>query len=661
MTTTKRVTAHAPAPYIAATRTLPELTVRAAVLGMLLSAVLAGANAYLGLKVGLTVSAAIPAAVMSMALLRFFRRANILEHNIVQTAASAGEALAAGAIFTLPALILIGYWDDFHYLEVVLITAVGGALGTLFAIPLRRALIVDTPLRFPEGVATAEVLKAGEERGPGLRALAFAGLIAGALKLASSGFKFLAGSVGGAAYIGPAVFAAGAELSAALAGVGLIIGLPIAALVFVGGAISWLLAIPLYSVVVGLPIADTPWDAAFSLWRTRIRYLGVGAMIVGGVGVLFSLARPLRRSLRLAWDAYRARRSARPPRTEHDIALPHVLAAAGILVVPLFFVFRFIIDRNDIGVTAGTYWSLIGLAVVFAFVAGFLFAAVAAYMAGLVGSSNNPISGVTVATVLVTSLLLLALLNTDSAFQHNAARNLTAVAAVAILVGAVVCVAAAISGDTLQDFKSGQLVGATPYKQQLAQLMGVAAGAAVIAPVLSLLYSAYGLGDHLPRPDMNPRDALAAPQATLMQSIAQGVFARTLPWDMIALGALLAVVLIALDAWGSRRARPFRIPVLAVAVGLYLPFELSATVFIGGLLAYAVKRGRATGQRALLMGSGLIAGEAIIGIVLALPFAIAQSTDALRLAPAGFELASQILGVGVFGILIAWLYRTIRS
>jgi len=647
-------------PYVPATRTLPELTPKAALLGMLLSAVLAGANAYLGLKVGLTVSAAIPAAVMSMALLRLFRRANILEHNIVQTAASAGEALAAGAIFTLPALILIGYWDDFHYVEVLLITGIGGALGTLFAIPLRRALIVDAPLRFPEGVATAEVLKVGEQRGRGLRALALAGAAAGALKLAGSGFKFLAGSIGGAAYVGPAVFAAGIELSPALVGVGLIVGLPIAALVFAGGMLSWGITIPLYSALSGLPDATTPWDGAFALWRNRVRYLGVGAMIVGGIGVLFSLARPLRVSLRLAWDAYRARRHARPARTEHDIALPYVLGAAAVLVLPLFFVFRFVIDRNDVAVTAGTYGLLIVLAVAFALVAGFLFAAVAAYMAGLVGSSNNPISGVTVATVLVTSLLLLALLQTDPQFQQNLARDLAAAAAVAILVGAVVCVAAAISGDTLQDFKSGQLVGATPYKQQLAQLFGVGAGAVVIAPVLSLLYSAYGLGDHLPRPDMNPRDALAAPQATLMQSVAHGVFLRTLPWDMIALGAALAVAIIAFDAWGARRARPFRVPVLAVAVGLYLPFELSTAVFVGGLLAYAVQRGRDNGQRALLMASGLIAGEAIVGILLAIPFALAQSTEVLRLAPAGFELAAQVLGLAVFALMSGWVYRVVR-
>lgn len=648
-----------PTPYIPATRYLPELTPKAVVLGVLLSAVLAGANAYLGLKVGLTVSAAIPAAVMSMALLRFFRRANILEHNIVQTAASAGEALAAGAIFTLPALILIGYWSDFHYLEVLLITAIGGVLGTLFAIPLRRALIVDAPLRFPEGVATAEVLKVGAERGRGLRLLAVAGVIAGVLKLASSGFKLLAGSVGGAAKAGGAVFAVGAELSPALLGVGLIVGLPIAVLVFAGGAIAWGLAIPLHSALYGLPLADTPMEAAFAVWRTRVRYLGVGAMVVGGIGALIGLARPLHRSLGLAWEAYRARRAARPPRTEHDLTLPYVLTAAGLLVIPLFIVFQFVIERDALPLASATYWSLIVLAVVFALVAGFLFSAVAGYMAGLVGSSNNPISGVTVATVLITSLLLLALLTTDPGFEQYRVRDLGAAAAAAILVGAVVCCAAAISGDTLQDFKSGQLVGATPYKQQIAQLAGVIAGAIVIAPVLSLLYGAYGLGDHLPRPDMNPREALAAPQATLMQSVAQGVFARSLPWDMIAIGAVIALAIMALDAWGRRRARPFRVPVLAVAVGLYLPLELSMTVFLGGLLGYAVRGPGEVGQRALLVASGLIAGEALIGILLAIPFAAAQSTDVLRLAPPNFALAAEVLGLLVFFVLIGWVGRAI--
>jgi len=663
-------------PYIPASQTLPEITVKAVVLGVLLSALLGGANAYLGLKVGLTVSASIPAAVISMAVLRMFREHNILENNIVQTAASAGESLAAGVIFTFPALILLRQWVGFPFVPTMAIALCGGVLGVLFTIPLRRALIVEAGLKFPEGVATAEVLKAGSEGGAGARLIALGGLAAAGLKLCQTGFKLAAGSASGALTFGRTTFGMGADLSPALLAVGYIVGINIALLVFGGGLISWLFGIPIYmatadpGTVAGIVGDAHGYEAALAIWSARVRYMGVGAMAVGGIWALLSLMKPIRDGVRSSLDAMRASRGgARTAvlRTERDTPITFVGIGTIALAVPIFIVFLGVIDREALGISEGLYLTALVFGTLFALTMGFLFASVAGYMAGLVGSSNNPISGVTIATILTISLILLALLGREIDFTVGGVQ-VTAAAATAILVGAVVACAAAIAGDNLQDLKAGRLVGATPVKQQIMQMVGVLAGAIAIAPVLGLLFNAYGLGGVFPRPGMDPAEMLNAPQATLMASVANGVFARNLPWSMILAGALIAVAIIALDRVLEARKSTFRTHVLAVAVGIYLPIELTAPIFIGGLVAWAgaravraaggddaaVERG---GHRGLLFSSGLITGEALVGIALAIPFAAAQSTDVLRLAPDGFDTPALAIGLAAITGFILWLYR----
>jgi putative OPT family oligopeptide transporter len=334
--------------------------------------------------------------------------------------------------------------------------------------------------------------------------------------------------------------------------------------------------------------------------------------------------------------------------------------------LPLFGVFLFVLDPSTMGVSTATDWIIIIFALLFSLLAGFLFSSVAGYMAGLVGSSNNPISGVTIATILSASLILLLILGSDIEFNEAKA---TAAAAAAILIGAVVCCAAAISGDTLQDLKAGHIVGATPYKQQIMEGVGVIAAALVIAPILQLLFSAYGLGGYFPREGMDPAEMLAAPQATLMSSVAKGVFSRDLPWTMIFIGAAVAVAIIILDQILKRKGSTFRTPVLAVAVGIYLPIELSVPIFIGGVAAHLAGRAaaarnpgnekaaiKAAEQRGLLFSSGLITGEALVGILLAIPFAAAQSTDVLKIS--GFEGIAPVLGLVVFAVFIYWLYRS---
>lgn len=672
-------------PYIPAAQTLPEITLKAVVLGFILSAILAGANAYLGLKVGLTVSASIPAAVISMAVLQAFRESNILENNIVQTAASAGESLAAGVIFTLPALIMLQYWQGFPFLPTMAVALCGGVIGVLFTIPLRRALILEADLKFPEGVATGEVLKAGEEGGEGAKYIAVAGVAAAALKFLQTGLHAVSDTVEGAVTAGRSIFGIGSGLGVALLAVGYIVGLNIATLVFLGGAISWFAGIPIFSAVVDpaavQSIVDdaTGYDAALAIWDARIRFMGVGAMAVGGIWALIALVGPIRDGIRSSWKAVQKARHGEAIdilRTERDTPINVVLWSALAMAAPIFVVFIFVVDQGALGITSGLYWTTIVFGVLFAFVAGFLFSSVAGYMAGLVGSSNNPISGLTIATILTVSLILLVLLGSQIDFAVDASRATTA-AATAILVGAVVCCAAAIGGDNMQDLKAGYLVGATPFKQQIMQVVGVVAAALAIAPVMELLFQAYGFGDVLPRPDMDPSEALAAPQATLMSSVADGVFNRNLPWTMIAIGGLIAVAVILFDRWLEARDAEFRAPVLAVAVGIYLPIELSVPIFIGGLVAYfaantvARRAGAANeaaqaraSRRGLLFSSGLITGEALVGILLAIPFAYYESAeiwaitpDALGMDERLFEGLTALLGVVLFAGFCVWLYR----
>ncbi|RMH45270.1 MAG: oligopeptide transporter, OPT family [Deltaproteobacteria bacterium] len=665
-------------PYVPADRTLPEITVKAVVLGVLLSAIMAGANAYLGLKVGMTVSASIPAAVISMAVLRLFRQSNILENNIVQTAASAGESLAAGAIFTLPALIMLGYWADFEFLPTMLITLCGGILGVLFTIPLRRALILEAGLKFPEGVATAEVLKAGSEGGGGVRLIAAGGIASAVVKLCQTGLKVITSKVDVAMTTGASVFGIGSELGPALLAVGYIVGLNIAVLVFAGGVISWVFGIPIFMATadpdtLSRIVGDaTGFDAAAAVWSAEIRYMGVGAMATGGLWALVALIQPIRDGIRSSIAAVRQAKSGAGgdvPRTEVDTPIHIVLWGTIALAVPIFFVFLMVVDKDAIGISSARHLATLLVGVGFAFFAGFLFSSVAGYMAGLVGSSNNPISGVTIATILTISLILLWLLGSSVDFSVDASKA-TAAAATAILVGAVVCCAAAIAGDNMQDLKAGQIVGATPFKQQILQMVGVAAAALALAPVLSLLFNAYGLGDVLPREGMRAADALQAPQATLMSSVSFGVLRGGLPWDMIGIGAAIAVAIIAVDKLLEARGSSFRTPVLAVAVGIYLPIELTTPILVGGLVAWAAGRALAkasaadrdaAGQRGLLFASGLITGEALMGIGLAVPFAVAQDTNVLAVhLGSAWELPAKLIGVALFCAFAAWLYRIAR-
>lgn len=598
-----------------------QLTIRAILLGVLLAAVLGAANAYLGLMVGLTVSASIPAAVLSMALLRLLGNSNPKENNIVQTAASAGEALAAGAIFTLPALVLIGAWQGFDYGWTLALTAAGGLLGVLFVIPLRRALVLDNSLPFPEGTATAAVLKAGHDQtaGNGVKALLLGAAVGAVIKFSQTGLGLWSAIVEGASRVGQSVLYVGGNVSPALLGVGYIVGLNISLLVLAGGLISWWVAIPIYGALVGSPEGE-PAAAAWTIWNSQIRFLGVGAMAVGGLWTLLQLAGKIREAIMSVTQAQ-----------DDDLPRPIIMGLLALVSIAIMAIYSTSLQS----MMAGIPLALLML------VAAFLFAAVAGYMAGVVGSSHNPVSGMTIGTILLASLLVLLLRAGDIAVGAPGA----------LLVGAVVCCAAAIAGDTLQDLKAGALLGATPAKQQIAQILGVVAAALVMGPVLNLLYQAYGFG---------VQGGLPAPQATLMASVAQGVIEGGLPWPMVWAGAALGVSIIVLDEWLKRSGSDWRAPVLAVAVGIYLPLEMAVPLAFGGFIAWRIHgqigsvaalqqtsgEANAKPDGGLLLAAGLITGEALMGIALAVPLGLFGSNPfALGIEPIGLLGVAAALGV----------------
>ncbi len=627
-----------------------QLSVRAIVLSMLLAMILAAANTYLGLFAGLTIASAIPAAVISMGVLRLLGGGTILENNIVATGASAAASIAAGVIFTIPALVILQYWTDFEYSWVLTIAGLGGILGVLFSVPLRRSLIIEQKLKFPEGVAAAEVLKTGANPAQGLRILAGSALGGGLVKLlAGSGMRLIPDTAAIAGYAGKGIAYMAVNLSPALLGVGYIVGLNIGILIVGGGIISWNIAIPLYAAHYASAdpaLAATlqglsAGDAAYAIWAAKIRYLGVGAMLIGGIWAVINLRSSLLSGVKSGLAATRSGADAALAETERDLPMNLVLIGILLFTIPLALLYQAIVGS----------WGVSLPMTIIMIVAGFIFCSVSAYMAGLVGSSNNPVSGITICTILFASLVLWLLMGRTAPLGPVAA----------IMIGAVVCCAAAVGGDNLQDLKCGQIVGATPWRQQVMLAIGAVSCALVMAPVLNLLNTAYGIG----APTAAHPTPLLAPQATLMASVAQGMFGGELPWNLVAIGVAIGIAIIIADQILKARGAQFRMPVLAVAVGIYLPLELSTPIFLGGLLAHfadrarGIKPGASEAERVtdkgVLFGAGMITGEALMGILIAVPIVATANRDVLAL-PEALHFGAW-LGLVLVAALGWWMYR----
>jgi putative OPT family oligopeptide transporter len=636
-----------------------ELTLRGLILGSLLTLVFTAANVYLGLKVGLTFASSIPAAVISMAILSRVRDSTILENNIVQTVASAAGTLSA-IIFVLPGLVIVGWWIGFPFWESFLICVSGGVLGVLFTIPLRRALVTTSDLPYPEGVAAAEVLKVGSgtrgetkdvtgESREGLNAVIL-GSVASAGLAILTGTRIVAGSLGGFIRLGATTGTAyDIAWSLALLGAGHLVGLSVGMAMLVGQIISWVIAVPVLTSMQPPPEGVELAAHTISIWRTQVRFIGAGAIGVAAIYTLIRLAKPVVGGLVSTLKASRA--AAISDDRDRDISPQWIFAlTAACMVVAAWLSFGF---ARSTPVLAGNALGLTAIAVPFVLIIGFVIAGVCGYMAGLIGASNSPISGVGILSIVVAaSLVTFAVAPTVDTRQ--------ALVAFALFITSIVFACATISNDNLQDLKTGQLVGASPMRQQIALIVGVIAGAAVIPFVLNLLARAYGFAG-APNVDVVAANPLPAPQATLISALAQGVIGGELEWTMIGIGALVGVGLILLDTILGAMKK-LRIPPLAVGIGIYLPMSATFAVIIGAVLSHWYE-GRArrmpNPERALRLGtlvaSGLIVGESIWGVINA-GLIVALANDApIALVPGDFALAPWLGVIGFVGAIV-WLY-----
>lgn len=657
-------------PYIPASTRLPEITVKAVILGALLAILMAGSNAYLVLKVGLSVSACIPAAVISMTVLKLFGKSNILENNAVQTAASAGEIMAAAVAFTLPAMVMIGFWDGFPYPIMISLTAIGGLLGVFLSVPLRRAMIIESDLKFPEGVATAEVLKSGEES-TAAKEILFSGLAAATIKFCQSGFQFFADSINIWGRVGNTVAGGTAGFSLALVGAGYIVGIEIAFAMFLGAILGWFIGVPLFGLIYGLPLdAESAYMAAVEIWNSKIRIVGVGMMVFGGLWMIVELIKPLQRAIKASLEAVRKIKTegrSNILRTEFDIPITYVALGAILLILPIYVLFNYIVEQS--GLNLSLPW-VVAISLFITLITFFMVAlgsAISSYMCGILGTSGTPISGIILMAILIVSFFLLIFFSFMPNFWEEPSATLSA-AGITILLGALIGCAVSVAGDNLQDLKSGQLVGSTPWKQQVMLIVGVLVSAVVLAPIFQLLFEAYGFGEVLPREGMDPAQALGAPKAALMAAVSQAIFDQSMDWSMIITGIVLGVLVLIMDRALKNRGSRWRLPIVAVAGGIYLPLEVTVPLFVGGILAAlsqnVLKKSKAHAsekaivqRRGLLFASGLIAGEALVGIMVAIPFVAYQSTSVFKIVPAALADSTDVLGLIAFLIMFYWFYK----
>lgn len=637
---------------------LRELTIRGIIIGGLITLVFTAANVYLGLKVGLTFATSIPAAVISMGILRYFKNHSITENNIVQTIASAAGTLSA-IIFVLPGLVMIGWWTGFPYWTTVAVCAVGGILGVMYSIPLRRALVTGSDLPYPEGVAAAEVLKVGDSAGGaqsnkrGLHVILAGGLASAGLALLSA-LKLVASGISSVFRVGAGGTMFGASLTLALIGVGHLVGISVGIAMIVGLLIAYGVLLPIRSAGVPGPLEDV----VSTTFSGDVRFIGAGAIGIAAIWTLIKIIRPIATGIREAAASARQRRSGQQVDiTQRDIPITIVGIVILASMVPIGLLLWSFLGGTPLISDAPT---MITVSLIFILLIGLIIASVCGYMAGLIGASNSPISGVGILVVLAAALLLRVTHGVGTGDE------LVAIVAYTLFTSAVVFSVATISNDNLQDLKTGQLVGATPWKQQVALIIGVIFGSLIIPPVLDLMQTAFGFQG---APGAGP-DALAAPQAGLISALAQGVFGGGLDWGLIGLGALIGAGVIVVDELlraGSKRR--FSLPPLAVGMGMYLPIQLTLTIPIGALIGllynrWAERTGRnVEGKKRIgvLLATGLIVGESLFGVLFAGIVAGTGSDEPLAVVGDAYpEWVASTLGVVVFVGIIVALYTWIR-
>lgn len=661
---------------------LPELTLRGMVLGALITLIFTASNVYLGLKVGLTFSSSIPAAIISMAILRFFKDSNVLENNMVQTQASAAGTLSA-IIFILPGLLMLGYWQGFPFWQTFLICACGGSLGVLFTIPLRRAMVVNSDLPYPEGRAAAEILKVGShssdvaQSGSGMKDIVSGGAIAGIISLCANGFKVLGDSMSFWLPVGSkGITQIPLGFSTALLGAGYLIGIASGIAILVGVLIAWAGFVP-YLTNMLAPDGGATAKFAMAVWKSKVRFIGAGAIGIAAIWTLITLIKPIIEGMKISVKSMNSSAAERQThRMDTDMSTKSVLIVLAIILIGLVITFWDFVSA--VPISAGLMWTLVIVGVIVALLIGFFVAAACGYMAGLIGTSASPISGIGILATIISSLVVYFIASENNLFATEAGVQFAT--AMAIFMTSVVIAIASISNDNLQDLKTGQLVGATPWRQQIALLLGSVAGAVAIAPVLNLLYQAYGFTGALPRAEMDPNAALSAPQATLMTTIAQGIFDSSMDWNYILIGVCVGVVAIIVNLILKSTTASLTLPPLAVGMGIYLPPTLEVPLIVGSFMSYFVGRyliARAkmragelaeydveqSNRRGVLFASGLIVGESLIGVIIAVIIVLSVTTGGgespLQLVGPEFESTAGWLGLLAFIFAAFYLIRRV--
>lgn len=674
---------------------LPELTFRGMFLGMLITVIFTASNVYLGLKVGLTFSSSIPAAVISMAILRFFQHSNILENNMVQTQASAAGTLSA-IIFILPGLLMLGYWQGFPFWQTMLLCACGGSLGVLFTIPLRRAMVVNSDLPYPEGRAAAEILKVGSEirreeaagedtskTETGMKDIVGGTVLAALFSLCSNGFHLLSSEFSYWIHLGKtATTQLPLGFSMALLGAGYLIGITSGIAILVGTLFAWVVCVPYLTSVLTPVDGQTAAAFAQSIWSQKVRFIGAGCIGIAAIWTLIRLAKPVIEGIKMSIDAFRANDTDEKKLLHHtDIDMsPKSIAIVFVAVlIGLIITFYTFVSAAGLSTTVTVIYIAVGILV--AMLMGFFVAAACGYMAGLIGTSASPISGIGILGIIISSLVVLAIGSSFGVFDTPEGTQFAT--ALAIFITSVIVSVAAISNDNLQDLKTGYIVGATPWKQQVALILGSVIGAIAIAPVLNLLYQAYGFTGAVPRASMDPTQALAAPQATLMTTIAQGIFSASLDWNYILFGVGVGVVAIIVDLLLTKNSKALALPPLAVGMGIYLPPTLEIPLVIGSVMGWLVHRYlktraekrspgyveedvEACNHHGILFASGLIVGESLMGVVIALLIVVSVtsggSENPLALVGKDFQSTADILGLLFFiGMIIIFVRHVIKT
>lgn len=647
-----------------------ELTLRGIILGTLITLVFTASNVYLGLKVGMTFASSIPAAVISMAVLRMFKDSSILENNIVQTQASAAGCISS-IIFVMPAMVMIGYWNDFPFWQTFLICAAGGTLGVIFTIPLRYAMVVKSNLPYPEGVAAAVILKTankntsdGESQAKsGVKLLAFGAGLSSIFTFCTSGLRVLFDGFTLTGKVGAAVFSLGTGYSFALLGAGLLIGIGGGFSLLVGTILCWGVGVPVLTSILPNPDALAVEDFSSMIWATKLRFAGAGCIAISALWTLIVLVKPIVKGLLDSMELAKEAKTGQIDSRNTDLSFKQMIIYTVISILIICGVFyKF---TTNIDIPALWSWSFIILGTLLAVLIGFLLAASCGYMAGLIGSSSSPISGITIISVVVISLCYLVLSGVQGMFNIEGGREF--VTAFTLFTATVVNATACISNDNLQDLKTGQLVGASPKHQQVALIIGTIIGAFVIAPVLELLYNSYGFPGAMPRANMDPSLALNAPQATLMASIAKGIFNHHLEWTYIIIGLILGAFLIVLNLFIKKitKNKMFIAP-LAVGLGIYLPSSVNVVIIIGAIASYFIVRRIkhkftdkeeqknrliSLDSRNNLMAAGLIVGESLMGVLMAFVLTASISTGGSD-APLAIDLGLDATVISVISFVI---------